>query len=162
MGWCLDFVRVHPHCSMLRPNLENNCLKTNLYLCRKTLCHLALFWFSQMVTRSPSFLCEWSRSYRLHNWLLSPPVLMLMMIWMLILIMMIYLLMLILSMIFLWGYCLYVLADNQDLIEGSPEVKSEENSCPKTLGGIWKNGAGACKSNCLILAKNTKTMEAFR
>ena len=45
------------------------------------------------------------------------------------------------------------LTDNQDLIEGSPEVKSEENFCPKKLGGRWKNGAGACKSNCLILAK---------
>ena len=60
------------------------------------------------------------------------------MIWMLILIMMIYLLMLMLSLIFLWGYYLHVLADNQDLIEGSPEVKSEENSCPKNWEGDGK------------------------
>ena len=87
---------------------------------------------------------------------------MLMMIWMLILIMMIYLLMLMLSLIFLLGYYLDVLADNQDLIEGSPEVKSEENSCPQKIRREMEKWCRGVQIKLSDSGKNTKAMEAFR
>ena len=53
------------------------------------------------------------------------------------------------------------LADNQDLIEGSPEVKSEENSCPKNRREMekWRRGVQIKLSDS---GKNAKAMEAFR
>ena len=54
------------------------------------------------------------------------------------------------------------LTDNQDLIEGSPEVKSEENSCPQKIRREMEKWCRGVQIKLSDSGKNTKAMEAFR